>query len=135
MHRTMIFKAILVWLLIVVLAVVNGLLREFMLVPYLGAQWALPTSGIILSLLVLLACFYLQPWVGFKTSTEAYLVGLTWVVLTLSFEFIFGHYILQQPWSEIAQVFNVKAGNLFVLVLGVCWFGPWLVLKLNIHNH
>lgn len=46
-------KSLLVWLCFIPLAIVNGGARDFLLTSVAG-QWALPLSGVTLSLLILL---------------------------------------------------------------------------------
>ena len=52
-----------------------------------------------------------------QTAHQAIAVGLVWLVLTVAFEFIFGHYVAHQPWQRLFQDYNVFAGRLWVLVL------------------
>ncbi len=49
------------WLVILVLAFLNGGLRELILIPYLGAPWALLASGGLLMLFVLLTAYVAAP--------------------------------------------------------------------------
>ena len=122
-------KATGIWLIIVVAAILNGLLREQVLAPAIGAQMSLPLSGITLSLLVVLIAYYLLPGIG-KNSTRVFvMIGLLWVLLTLSFEYLFGHYVLGKSWAEINAVFNIKDGNLFLAVLFTTAVATWLVAR------
>ena len=117
------------WLLIVVAAILNGLLREKVLVSVLGTETALPVSGLLLAILVFLIALVSVPLIG-PADTTAYLgLGIYWLVLTLSFEFLFGHCIAGKPWREILQVFNLKKGDLFIVVLLVTTLSPWLAAK------
>ena len=59
------------------------------------------------------------------------MVGAQGVVMTLLFEFGFGHYVAGKPWQEIFPVFNVMAGDLFLLVLLTCFSAPLLVSKMK----
>jgi hypothetical protein len=54
-----------------------------------------------------------------------------WFTLTLLFEFVFGHFVVGQPWPEIMQVFNMAKGNLFVMALLAALFAPWVTAKLR----
>ncbi|SFM70155.1 hypothetical protein SAMN04487963_3419 [Marinobacter zhejiangensis] len=112
-----------VWLLIAVLAVLNGFLREAILQPLLGARLALPVSGVALALIVLIVTFVCFRWL----AGPYWLIGIQWVVMTLLFEFGFGHYVAGKSWPELLQTFNVLRGDLFVLVLLVSLIAPRLV--------
>jgi hypothetical protein len=42
---------------------------------------------------------------------------LTWLVLTVIFEFLFGHFVMGHPWSSLFHDYNLLAGRVWVLVL------------------
>jgi len=44
-------------------------------------------------------------------------IGLLCASLTLLFEFVFGHFTAGKVWKKIIIVFNLKKGDLFILVL------------------
>lgn len=124
-------KSIVVWLIIVIAAILNGGLRETFLTPLIGAQLSLPISGITLSVLVFVITYLSIPFLG-DVKSGAYLrIGLFWIILTLSFEYLFGHYVMGKSWNEINQVFDVQNGNLFIVVLFVTALSPWTAAKLK----
>jgi hypothetical protein len=124
-------KGIGIWLILVLAAVVNGLLREKVLTLFMSPMDALFLSGVILSLLIFIITFFFIPLIG-KTTGRTYLaIGLLWVALTFSFEYLFGHFVMKKSWHEINQVFNVKAGNLFVAALFTSGVAPWLAAKIR----
>ena len=125
------FKSTGVWFLIVVAAVLNGLLREKVLVPFVGDGLALPLSGMILSVLVFLIAFIFVPFIGASVSKTSMLVGIWWVGLTLAFEFPFGHFVMGKPWHEILRVFNIQRGDIFIVVLIVTAVSPWLAARIR----
>jgi len=127
----MLLKAMGLWLVIVVAAILNGIFREKVLVPAIGANIALPLSGILLAVLVFAITLALISFVG-STEPNVYVwVGLFWVLLALSFEFLFGHYVAGKSWQEIMKVLNIKKGDLFLLVLVVTAISPWLAAKVR----
>jgi uncharacterized membrane protein YhaH (DUF805 family) len=48
---------------------------------------------------------------------EALLVGGIWVVMTIPFEFMFGHYVMEHSWSRLFYDYNLLQGRVWVLVL------------------
>ena len=120
-----------IWFVIVIAAVLNGLLREKVLVPSIGGELALPASGIILSALVFSIAFVFVPFIGAIEARTYVLVGFWWVVLTLAFEFLFGHFVMGKSWQEIVQVFNIKKGDVFIVVLIVTAVSPWLAARIR----
>jgi len=127
----LLMKATGIWFMIVVVAILNGLLRENILTPTVGSTISLPLSGVILSLLIFLITYFLISFVGKNNGKIFLLIGLLWVVLTLAFEYLFGSFILGKSWTEISNVFNLRAGNLFTLVVFTSAIAPWLAAKMN----
>jgi len=128
---SILLKATGLWLLIVVAAIINGVLRERLIAPIVGIETALPISGITLSAVIFIFSLMSVSFVG-ALQTKTYLfIGLYWVLLTLSFEFLFGHYVVDKSWREIMQVFNIQKGDLFIIVLFVTAFSPWVSAKIR----
>ena len=125
------FKATGIWLVIVVAAIFNGVFRENVIVPGIGADLALPLSGMLLAILVFLITFMSIAFIGSSEQKTYLLVGLFWLALTLSFEFLFGHYVAGKPWKEIIQVFNIRKGDLFIVVLVITAISPWIAAKVR----
>jgi hypothetical protein len=128
---SLLLKSAGIWFVIFVAAVLNGTLREKVLMPAMGKSIALPLSGAILAVLVFLMTLLLVPLMGRKDGQTFLGVGVFWVILTLSLEILFGHFVAGKPWSEIWEVFNVMKGDLFVLVLFVTAVSPWLTAKIR----
>lgn len=119
-------KATGIWLLIVVAAIINGVLREKLIAPLVGIELALPISGIVLSAVIFLFSLMSVPFIGSLEGKVFLLIGIYWVLLTLSFEFLFGHYVVGKSWAEIMRVFDIQNGDLFIVVLFVTAFSPWI---------
>lgn len=124
-----VIKASLAWLLIMLLAIANGIAREALLEPTMGPAIALPLSGILLALIILLASWLLVPWFGGARASTWFAIGVLWVVLTLLFEYLFGHFVAGMPWREISRVFDMVSGNLFLLALLSAALSPWLAAR------
>lgn len=120
-----------IWFVIALLAIANGLFREKILLSVLGQSIALPVSGILLSLIVFFVTYLSFSLFGKHNASTYVLIGLQWVVMTLLFEVLFGHYVMGSSWSDISQVFNPMKGDLFILVLLVSLFSPLLVAKIK----
>ena len=92
---------------------------------------ALPLSGILLTALVFLITLMFISVIGYSESKVYILVGFLWVALTLSFEFLFGHYVVGKSWQEIIKIFNMLRGDLFIVVLFISAISPWTAAKLR----
>jgi len=122
-------KAFALWVLILVLAVLNGTLRESILLPALGRFGAFVASGTILSGCILLVAFAAVPWYGALPARQWVAIGLFWLCLTLAFEFGFGRFLQHRSWSELLQAYTFKDGNIWPLVLVVTAVSPWLAAR------
>ena len=120
-----------IWILLVSVAAFNGAMREKLLVLLLGSQLALPLSGVLLSILIFLITLFLVPSLRLSVSWQYWLVGAMWLLLTVIFEFVFGHYVTGTSWSRLLEAFNVVTGNLLVLVLITTTVSPYLAAKLR----
>lgn len=125
------YKALLVWLGILILAMANGAFREGVLIPRLGSPAGLVTSGVILSLLILAAAWAVLPWFGTLRASRCWTIGLLWLALTLAFEFGFGRLARRKPWPELLQAYTFRGGNLWPLVLAVTVLAPWIAARLR----
>jgi hypothetical protein len=109
-------KSFAIWLLILLLAVANGALREGLLLRLLPRTPAYTLSGITLIAAVLIAAVVLIGWLGRLSLAQYLLVGAMWLVLTLVFEFSFGLLRGQDP-AQVLQAYQFKDGNIWPLVL------------------
>ncbi|MEW6326893.1 MAG: hypothetical protein AB1487_04780 [Thermodesulfobacteriota bacterium] len=124
-------KASGIWLIMVVMAIVNGVFREKVLLPNLGQNIALPLSGTMLSFFIFLIAYLAAPYFGKNDGITFIFIGLQWVSMTLLFEFLFGHYVSGKSWREIFQVFNILKGNLFIFALVISLGSPFFAAKLR----
>jgi hypothetical protein len=124
-------RAGLIWIIIAILAIANGALRDLVLAPIIGLEWALPISGISLSLIILLVTHLAFPFIGAHSSSMLWLVGLQWVAMTMTFEFGFGHYVMDKSWEELLNSFDMLSGDLFLMVLFVSLAAPSFVNKIR----
>jgi hypothetical protein len=127
-------RVVLAWFVILVLAILNGALREGLLIPRLGEQAGRLLSPILLAALVLAAARVLVPWIRPTTARDAWAVGFTWLVLTLAFEFLAGHYLFGVPWERLLAEYNVTRGRLWILVPLTTLLAPLAVHTLRPHS-
>ena len=131
MTVSMLGKAMVLWLLLAVCAVLNGTLRMYVLIPELGPTAGLSLSGVLLSAAILLVAWLTLPWYGQLRSDQYWLIGWVWLVMTLMFEFGFGHFIAHKSWTELLDAYNIARGNLWSLVLLATVVSPRLAARLR----
>lgn len=119
------------WLLILLLAVVNGAFRESVLLPRLGDPAAHLVSGALLIGCIVVVSYLLVPRLGTKSRRQRVYVGLFWLVLTLAFEFTFGLFVQGKSWHEVLAAYTFQGGNIWPLVLVVTAVAPLLFGRLH----
>lgn len=124
-------KALVLWVGILALAVLNGFLREQILIPAVGSVYGFLASGVILSICVLVVAWAAIPWWGPLTAPQYLSIGCFWLVSTLAFELIFGRFILHKTWSEIFAAYSFEGGNLWPVVLLCTLTAPWLAARVR----
>lgn len=120
----MIARAVAVWLGLALLASLNGAFRESVLVPRMSETAARAISTVMLSVVILIAALAAIGWISPAPHRDAWRIGVLWVVLTLAFEFLAGHYLFRIPWRELTRDYNILQGRIWVLVLIVTAVAP-----------
>lgn len=120
-----------VWFAMLVMASLNGGLREAFLVPALGAGPARAVSTLLLCAIVLLLTYVTIGWIHPRTPGEAWRVGALWVALTLAFEFLAGHYLFGNPWSELLGEYNLLRGRIWIFALITILVAPRVCSRLD----
>jgi hypothetical protein len=110
-----------------VLGIVNGAIRELAYKDRVGHSTANQIS--VATLIALLALYFgaLQRRWPLATTQDAMSIGASWAVLSVLFEFGFGHYAAGDSWEELFENYDVTEGNLWVLVLLWIAGGPAIV--------
>ena len=127
----MIVKYAVAWLLMPIIGIINGTIRQYAYSNALGelrAHQVSTVTGIFLFGLYIWALTLL--W-KIRSSAEAITIGLIWLTLTIAFEFLFGHYVMKHPWSRLLHDYNLFEGRLWVLVLLWVTLAPYVFHKLS----
>jgi len=125
------FRAFIVWFAILLLAIVNGALREKILNPGLGEASGHIASTLILSILVVLVSWLSMSWIGPASFREAIIVGSGWLALTLAFEFLAGHYLFGTSWDKLLADYDMSRGRIWPLVLLTTLISPPVIFWLK----
>ena len=119
------------WIGLVGIGIFNGVLR---VKGY--RQFMSELTAHQLSTVIGLALFGVYIWVLTRTwriesSDQAFAIGAIWLVLTVVFEFIFGHYVIGHPWSKLFHDYNLLKGRVWVFVLIWTAIAPYTFYKLQ----
>lgn len=123
------FRALLVWLLIVAAESAQGSLRHLLFGPeveFLVRQVSV-LSGAAMIFVLTWAC---GRWIRIGTARGALAIGVLWVVLTLAFEVVLGR-ATGLGWDRIASDYDLLHGGLMPIGLLAMALTPWAVRRLE----
>lgn len=113
----MIWVYIVAWFPMVFIAIFNGSIREFIYAKYLNELSAHQVSTATGILLLTLYIWVITNIWHIQSTVQALTIGLIWLGLTVTFEFLFGHYVMHSPWSKLLADYNLFAGRVWVFFL------------------
>ena len=122
-------RALVLWSALIPLAIANGLLRDWLLVRWLGASAARAVSGVLLCGLIGAWTWLTIPWLAPRDGRTCTVVGLGWLALTIGFEFGFGRLVAHRTWDELLRPYRFAGGDLWPVVLVVVTLAPWLAAR------
>ena len=99
----------------VLIAIINGAVRDFFYGKRLSELRAHQVSTAT-ALLLFGAYIFMLTRLWKIDSRQSITVGLIWLVLTLAFEFLFGHYVAKHSWEKLFHDYNLFAGRVWVLI-------------------
>lgn len=119
------------WLGLLIIAVINGAVRDKVYGPHISELTAHQISCVSGIGLFALFVWLFTGWFPIGSSGQAVLIGGMWLVMTLAFEFLFFHYVGGKPWSVLLADYNIFKGRLWVLVLLWTAVAPWVMWKVR----
>lgn len=125
-----IYKHILWWFAFPLLAIFNATLRELIYKKprgELAAHQISTATGIFLFALVFYLIF--KRW-KIESVKHAILISIIWLVLTILFEFGFGHYIMGSSWEKLLHDYNLAVGRVWSLFLVWVLIAPYIFYKI-----
>ena len=119
------------WLGGIPIAIINGTIRNFGYGPYMSELLAHQISSLT-GILIFAAYFWLlnRRWT-LKSTKQSLQIGASWLILTILFEFVFGHYVMGHTWAHLLADYNIFAGRLWSFVLLWTAVGPYVVYKVT----
>jgi hypothetical protein len=107
----------LAWLAMAALAFLNGGLREVVMAPRIGDRPAhVASTALLAALIVAVAVTHHLLAAPTLTAGERWLVGALWSGATVAFEFGFFTTVGGESIATIAAQYDVRRGNVWVLV-------------------
>lgn len=119
-------KSVAAWIVLLAAMTANGVFRALVLQPHLGEHHARQVSSVLgVFVVVTLAGVFVRRLPD-PASAPLVRTGILWGLLTLAFEFGFGHYVSGLGWDALAADYDVRSGRLWPLVLVATVSAPWL---------
>jgi hypothetical protein len=112
------------WLGLAALGVANGIIREVAYADTVGDHAAHQLSTFTLIAMIAGYTWWLQRRWPLMSTADAVGIGALWVVMTVAFEFGFGHYIDGASWATLLADYDITRGNLWLLVLVTIGVAP-----------
>lgn len=130
-----IYIHILWWFAFPFVAILNGFIREATYKNLVGDLAAHQISTLIGTIIFgIIFYFIFKKW-KIETKDHALILGFIWLVLTISFEFGFGHYVMGHPWEKLFHDYNLSEGRIWGLFLFWLLIAPYIFYKLLSKNN
>ena len=129
--RTYWLRALALWMILMLAETLQGLWRVKVLSIWIGDAVAREVSVFSGSLVILLITFAFIGWIAARNARTLLIVGVTWVALTVVYEFLLGRFAFHQTWADIASDFDLVHGRLLPIGLLLLLFSPLLAAWLR----
>lgn len=116
----------------VVLAILNGTIRE-----KLYGQFMRELSAHQLSTFIGIILFGAYIWIltgvwRIESPKQAFVIGVMWLIMTVVFEFIFGHFVMDHSWRKLLHDYNLIKGRVWVFVLIWTTVAPYIFYRVRL---
>lgn len=124
-------RYILLWFVMLIIAIGNGVLRETTFGKVLAELRAHQLSTLIGAVLMgVFIWFVIHEWPP-SSSGESFTIGAVWLCLTVVFECFMGMVLRKRPLAEVLADYDLLAGRVWVLLLLWIMVAPWLFFVLR----
>jgi hypothetical protein len=124
-------RAVVVWFILIAVEFVHGVLRFIFLVPYVGDFRARQIGVFTGSVLIVAVAYLFIGWLQPAVTKSLMMVGMLWLVLTVAFEFSFGHFVFRRSWNDLASDYDLLHGGLLPIGMVVLAFSPVIAARLR----
>ncbi len=127
----MLVKYILVWFLLAIVAILNGIVRQGTYGKAMHELRAHQISTVTAILATGVVVWAVNRFWPIESLRQAWVIGISWFVLMLAFEFVFGRYVAGHSWARLMADYNILAGRLWVFFLLWMLVMPFVIFKLG----
>ncbi len=125
------WKYIVAWIPGIPIAIFNAVLRESLYRQFLTELHAHQLSAASFIVLFGIYVWFVLKWLKLPSRQCTVHLGMTWLGLTVAFEFLFGHYVMGHPWSRLLHDYHLWAGRVWVLVLIWIAISPYIIYRVQ----
>ena len=115
------------WFGMPLVAILNAVIREKIYRNTLGELMAHQLSTVTLIILIGIYTYLISIGWKLESTKQSLIVGGIWLVLTISFEFGFGHLAMKHPWERLFQDYNIFKGRTWILVPICTMLAPLMI--------
>jgi uncharacterized protein YneF (UPF0154 family) len=128
MNNMFLLYGLLAWVVLLIVAIINGAVRNTFYTNKIGDLRAHQLSSFIYALLILLVTYFFLVLVPVEYNLyDLEILGLIWVIMTIIVEFILGHFIMKKPWKKLLDDYNLLKGRIWIMVLLIMLSAPYMV--------
>ena len=119
------------WFALSVFMVLNGTLRVYTYEKLIGDLPGHIVSTVTgCALILILTSLFLRFVPAEYTQKDLLVLGVLWLLMTVVFEFLFGHYVAGHPWERLLADYNILKGRIWVLALITTLCAPLIAGRL-----
>jgi hypothetical protein len=111
------FKALGIWAILAVSAVIVAIFRVNVLLPEFDEQTAHQLGTLLYLIVQFIIIYFFIKKLKINETKTLLGIGSFWVFITIIFEFVFGHYVMGYSWQKLLADYNLLNGRLWILVL------------------
>jgi hypothetical protein len=119
------------WVGMMILAILNGIIREKVYGQFMHELSAHQVSTFIVIVLFGIYIWILSGVFPIESPKQAVIIGGMWLIMTVVFEFGFGHYLMGHPWSKLFHDYNLLKGRVWLLVLVWTFISPYVFYRIR----
>lgn len=125
------FRYVLAWLPLLIIAILNGVLRDVVYGRFMSELLAHQISTIFAAMLFGVYIRALMHFWRPDSSAQAFNIGLLWLAMTVAFEFLFMHFVAGYSWHTLLHNYNILAGRVWPLLLLWIAIAPYIFYQLQ----
>ncbi len=130
-HLGILIRSLAVWFALIAAEILHGIARGIILVPHVG-EFRSNQIGVFTGSVIILAIALLSiRWINASGTAVLLSVGGLWLVLTLTFEIVFGRCVVGASWERISADFNLLKGGLLPIGMLILLLSPLLAGKIR----